>query len=183
MRRSDASLMTARLNSSEAIAIWHRFEQSRPPFEYQAHRHLCELYLRAKDKAAAEHHRQLADKLWVSEDVEPPLFNGLLPHAMDADELALLQSKLQPLFQHTRAIWLCRDTPPSTANPPRWFLYVQAYDSWFMRLVGKLTVRRISMRPPAGGCWSGCRRGCMSIWRSASSDRTIAFRLIARAAA
>ncbi len=58
---------------------------------------------------------------------------------MDAAELALLQSKLQPLFQHTRAIWLCRDTPPSTANAPRWFLYVQAYDSWFMRLVGKLT--------------------------------------------
>ena len=70
---------------------------------------------------------------------EIPHIYGLFPHGMDAAELALLQSKLQPLFQHTRAIWLCRDTPPSTANPPRWFLYVQAYDSWFMRLVGKLT--------------------------------------------
>jgi Zn-dependent protease with chaperone function len=122
-----------------AIAIWHRFEQSRPPFEYQAHRHLSELYLRAEDNAAAEHHRQLADKLWASEGVESRWFNGLFPHAMDAAELALLQSKLQPLFQYARAIWLCRNTPPGTTNPPRWFLYVKSYDSWFMRMVGKLT--------------------------------------------
>jgi hypothetical protein len=58
---------------------------------------------------------------------------------MDASELALLHTTLQPLFQHARAIWLCRDTPPDAPTSPRWFLYVAAYDSWFMRLVGRLT--------------------------------------------
>jgi Zn-dependent protease with chaperone function len=122
-----------------ATSIWHRI--SRPPFvsEYQAHRHLCELYLRVGDKLTAEHYRQIADQLWAEGDVGQSVSKGLFPHGMDASELTLLQSTLQPLFQHTRAIWLCRDTPPATSNSPRWFLYVQAYDSWFMRWVGKLT--------------------------------------------
>lgn len=63
-----------------------------------------------------------------------------------------LQSKLQPLFQHTR-IWLRRDTPSSTANPPRWYLYVQASDSWFMRLVGKLTGEEDANVPVWKGAW------------------------------
>lgn len=122
-----------------AIALWHRINQSPSFSEYQLHRHLCELALRAGDKAVAERHRQIADTLWVSADAEQPLSEGPLPHLMDASELALLHGNLQPLFQHARAIWLCRSTPPDTANPPRWFLYVRAYDSPFMRLVGKLT--------------------------------------------
>ncbi|OCJ02018.1 peptidase M48 [Agrobacterium sp. 13-626] len=122
-----------------AISIWHRISQNSSSSEYQAHRHLCELYLRLGDKPAAEHHRQIADQLWAGEDVGQSVSKGLFPHGMDASELALLQGTLQPLFQHARAIWLCRDTPPDTASPPRWFLYVQAYDSWFMRLVGRLT--------------------------------------------
>jgi Zn-dependent protease with chaperone function len=126
-------------NIDEAITLWHRIRHDRSSSKYQVHRHLCELYLRARDKAAAEHHRQIADKLWTGEDVKQPEFTGPFPHGMDASELALLQGKLQPLFQHARAIWLCRDTPPSMANPTRWFLYVRAYDGWFMRLVGRLT--------------------------------------------
>lgn len=122
-----------------AIALWYRIAQGRPSSEYQPHRHLCELYLRAGDKAAAEHHRQIADELWASEDAGPPDITGPFPHGMDAFELALLQSKLQPLFQHARAIWLCRGKSAETANSPRWLLYVQAYDDWFMRLVGKMT--------------------------------------------
>lgn len=96
-----------------------------------------ELRRRARDPVPARH-RQIADQLWASEERQP-IFEGLFPHEMDASEFTLLQSKLQPLFKHARAIWLCRDTPPGTANPPRWFLDVQAYDSWFMRVVGKLT--------------------------------------------
>lgn len=122
-----------------AISIWLRISRSPSASEYQAHRHLGELYLRVGDKPAAEHHRQIADQLWTEEDVGQPVSKGLFPHGMDTSELTLLQSTLQPLFQHAHAIWLCRDTPPDTASPPRWFLYVQAYDSWFMRLVGRLT--------------------------------------------
>ncbi|QND45580.1 M48 family metalloprotease (plasmid) [Rhizobium lusitanum] len=122
-----------------AISIWHRIGQPPSSSEYKAHRHLCELYLWMGDKPAAEHHRQIADQLWAGEDVGQSVSKGLFPHGMDASELTLLQGTLQPLFQHARAIWLCRDTPPGTASQPRWFLYVQAYDSWFMRLVGKLT--------------------------------------------
>ncbi|MBB5539479.1 hypothetical protein [Rhizobium giardinii] len=131
--------LAQRGNIHEAISLWHHIGQNPSSSEYQAHRQLCELYLRAGEKAAAEQHRQIADQLWASEDKRQLDFAGLFPHEMDASELTLLQSKLQPLFQHARAIWLCRDTPSSTANPPRWYLYVQAYDSWFMRLVGKLT--------------------------------------------
>ncbi len=29
--------------------------------------------------------------------------------------------------------------PSDASAPPRWFLYVAAYDSWFMRLIGRLT--------------------------------------------
>ncbi|MEZ2223297.1 M48 family metalloprotease [Rhizobium sp. RCC_161_2] len=122
-----------------AISIWNRISQSPSTSEYHAHRHLCELYLRVGDKSVAEHHRQIADQSWADENVNPPVSKGLFPHGMDTSELTLLQSTLQPLFQHARAIWLCRDTPPATSNSPRWFLYVQAYDSWFMRWVGKLT--------------------------------------------
>lgn len=124
----------------EATSIWHRISQHPASSHYQAHRHLCELRLRMGDKVAAERHRQIADQLWTSQDVGQSERKGLLPHGMDASELALLQSKLLPLFQHARAIWLCRDIPPTTPNPPQWFLYIQAYDSWFMRLVGNLTV-------------------------------------------
>ncbi|MBB3609418.1 M48 family metallopeptidase [Rhizobium sp. BK602] len=121
-----------------AISIWQRIGQSASSSAYQAHRQLCELYLRVGDKAA-EHHRQIADQLWTSEDARQSSAKGLHPHGMEASELALLQGTLQPLFQHARAIWLCRDTPAATPDPPRWFLYIQAYDSWFMRLAGKLT--------------------------------------------
>ena len=124
-----------------AIALWHRIEQGRPSSSstYQTHRRLCELYLRAGDKSAAERHRRIADELWASEDAGQSDITGPFPHGMDASELALLQSRLQPLFQHARAIWLCRGRSAGTANSPQWLLYVQAYDDWFMRLVGKLT--------------------------------------------
>lgn len=122
-----------------AISAWHRIGANPSSSEYQAHRHLCELYLRAGDTLAAEQHRQIADLTWTGDDGSQPACDDLFPHGMHASELALLQEKLQPLFQHARAIWLCRDTSPDTANPPRWFLYVQAYDGWFMRMVGRLT--------------------------------------------
>ena len=130
-------------DSHEAIALWHSIGQpSSSSFQVRAHRRLCELYLRQGDKAAAEDHRHIADRLWASEEVRQPAAAGLFPHGMEASELALLQSKLQPLHQHARAIWLCRDTPPSSQKPTRWFLYVEAYDGWFMRLVGRLTGER-----------------------------------------
>ncbi|MGO4703701.1 M48 family metalloprotease [Dyella sp. 2RAB6] len=122
-----------------AIAAWHRIGAIPSSSEHRAHRHLCELYLRAGDASAAERHRQVADLAWTGGDGSRPAGDDLFPHGMQATELALLREKLQPLFQHARAIWLCRDTPPETADPPRWFLYVQAHDSWFMRLVGRLT--------------------------------------------
>jgi Zn-dependent protease with chaperone function len=124
---------------AEAIVIWHRIRQDAPSLAYQAHRRLCELYLRTGNQTEAERHRHIADKLWSSEETEQPKAGGPFPHGMDASELTLLQGTLQPLFQHARAIWLCRETPPGTANPGRWFLYVQAYDGWFLRLVGRLT--------------------------------------------
>ncbi|KJF72859.1 M48 family metalloprotease [Agrobacterium arsenijevicii] len=122
-----------------AISLWHRIGQNPSSRQYQVHRHLCELHLRTGDKVAAEHHRQVADRLWTDDDAGQSIFEGLHPHGMDAAELTLLQTTLQPLFQHARAIWLCRDTPPDAPTPPRWFLYVEAYDGWFMRLVGRLT--------------------------------------------
>jgi len=122
-----------------SIALWHRIAPGRSSSEYQAHRRLCELYLRAGDKTAAERHRQIADELWASEDAEPSDIASPSPHGMDASELALLQGKLQPLFQHARAVWLCRGKSAETASSPRWLLYVQAHDGWFMRLVGKMT--------------------------------------------
>ncbi|WP_261330614.1 M48 family metallopeptidase [Rhizobium leguminosarum] len=123
----------------QAISLWHRIGQNPSSSEYRVHRHLCELFLRAGDKVVAERHRQIADQLWTSQGAKQPRFDDLHPHGMDASELTLLQGTLQPLFPHARAIWLCRDTPPGTENPPRWLLYIQAYDGWFMRLVGKLT--------------------------------------------
>ncbi|MBN6151951.1 M48 family metalloprotease [Xanthomonas sp. AmX2] len=120
-----------------AIALWQRIEQDRRSCGYQAHRRLCELNLRAGDAPAAERHRQVADGLWAGEAAEPAA--GPAAHAMDASELALLQGRLQPVFQHARAVWLCRDASPGMADSPRWLLYVQAHDGWFMRLVGKLT--------------------------------------------
>lgn len=122
-----------------AISLWHRISHDASSSEYQAHRQLCELYLRLGDRMAAERHRQIADRLWTGSDGSRPAFEGFFPHGMHASELALLQEKLQPLFQHARAIWLCRDTPPGTAELPRWVLYIQAYEAWFMRMVGKLT--------------------------------------------
>ncbi|SNB85173.1 Zn-dependent protease with chaperone function [Agrobacterium sp. 719_389] len=123
------------------ISLWRRIGLSRSFPRYRFHRHLCELLLRAGDKAAAEQHRQIADRLWTSEDTVRSTSNStdLHPHGLDVSELALLQDTLHPLFQHAHAIWLCRDTPPDTPDPTRWFLYVQAYDSWFMRLIGQLT--------------------------------------------
>lgn len=126
-------------NIHEAMSLWHRIGRNPSSSEYQVHRHLCELCLRAGDKPVAERHRQIADQLWTREGARQPGFQNLHPHGMDASELTLLQGTLQPLFQHARAIWLCRDTPPGTVSPPRWLLYVQAYDGWFMRLIGKLT--------------------------------------------
>ncbi|MFC4761816.1 M48 family metalloprotease [Dyella koreensis] len=122
-----------------AISAWHCISANPSSPEYRVHLHLCELYLRAGDTLAAERHRQIADLAWAGGDGSRPADDVLFPHDMQASELALLQEKLQPLFQHARAIWLCRDTQPDTADPPRWFLYVQAHDGWFMRLVGRLT--------------------------------------------
>lgn len=120
-----------------AIALWQRIEQDPRSCAYQAHRRLCELRLRAGDAPAAERHRQVADGLWAGDGAEPAA--GPVAHGMDASELALLQGSLQPLFQHARAVWLCRDASPGGADSPRWLLYVQAHDGGFMRLVGKLT--------------------------------------------
>ncbi len=142
----DAALLQLKADDLEqagdipgVISLWHRISQNPSSSEYQIHRRLCELHLRAGDKTAAEHHRQAADRSWTSDDAGRLIFEGLHPHGMDVSELALLHTTLQPLFQHARAIWLCRDTPPDALTPPRWFLYVAAYDSWFMRLVGRLT--------------------------------------------
>jgi hypothetical protein len=57
-----------------------------------------------------------------------------IPHFSSA-----LHSVLQPLFAHARSVWLCRYTPTNIPDAPRWFLYVEAYDAWFMRIVGRLT--------------------------------------------
>ncbi|TKV73169.1 M48 family metalloprotease [Rhizobium sp. AU243] len=124
-----------------AMSLWHRIGRNPSFSRYRFHRHLCELCLRVGDRPAAEQHRQIADRLWTSEDAVRSASNhaGLHPHGLEASELTLLQGTLHPLFQHAHAIWLCRDTPPGAPDPTRWFLYVQAYDGWFMRLVGKLT--------------------------------------------
>ncbi len=89
-----------------AISLWYRIGQNPSSSEYLIHRRLCELHLRAGDKAAAERHRQAADRLWTCEDAERLICEGLHPHGLDASELTLLQNTLKPLFQHARAIWL-----------------------------------------------------------------------------
>ncbi len=122
-----------------AIALWQRIDQNSSTSAYQAHRRLCELCLRAGDKQAAEPHRRAADSLWPSEDAGLFVVKEYFPHGMDKTELALLHSVLQPLFSRARAVWLCRDKPPSSSSPPLWFLYIEAYDGWLMRLVGRLT--------------------------------------------
>nr|WP_298097915.1 M48 family metalloprotease [uncultured Shinella sp.] len=122
-----------------AIALWFRISRDPSASAYTAHRHLCELCLRSGDRQGAECHRRSADALWMGEHAAQSISPGRFAHGMEASELALLQGALQPLFAHARAIWLCRDTQPHVPAQPRWFLYVEAYDGWFMRLVGRLT--------------------------------------------
>ncbi|MFK3781509.1 M48 family metalloprotease [Agrobacterium sp. NPDC089420] len=122
-----------------AIALWLRIGRDPSASPYTVHRHLCELYLRSGDRQEAERHRRSADDLWANEDAAQPLSIDRFAHGMQASELALLQGALQPVFAHARAIWLCCDTPPHGPTPTRWFLYIEAYDGWFMRLIGRLT--------------------------------------------
>ncbi|MGY5776257.1 M48 family metalloprotease [Rhizobium sp. LEGMi135b] len=142
----DPMLLQLRANDLErngdvggAIALWHRIGENSPASAYAVHRRLCELCLQAGDKVTAEHHRHVADKLWTGQDVGPSAPKDRFPHGMEASEAALLHGVLQPLFVHARSVWLCRDTPANIPDAPRWFLYVQAYDGWFMRTVGRLT--------------------------------------------
>lgn len=122
-----------------AMALWHRIGESSSASAHDAHRHLCELCLRAGDRAMAEYHRHVADKLWADQDAGRSTRADRFPHGMDTSEVALLHGVLQPLFAHARSIWLCRDTLADRPDAPRWFLYVEAYDGWFMRMVGRLT--------------------------------------------
>ncbi|NLS16439.1 M48 family metalloprotease [Rhizobium sp. P40RR-XXII] len=122
-----------------AIALWHRIGQNSSTSVYDVHRRLCELCLRTGDRVTAEHHRHVADKLWTGQDAGQFVLNEHFPHGMDASEVALLQGVLQPLFAHARSVWLCRDKPADRPDAPGWFLYVEAYDDWFMRMVGRLT--------------------------------------------
>ncbi|MFK0206498.1 M48 family metalloprotease [Agrobacterium sp. NPDC090283] len=122
-----------------AIALWLLIDRDPSASPYAVHRHLCELCLRSGDRQDAERHRRSADALWAGEDAAQFISIGRFAHGMQASELALLQGALQPLFAHARAIWLCCDTPPHGPAPTRWFLYIEAYDGWFMRLIGRLT--------------------------------------------
>lgn len=122
-----------------AIALWHRIGKNSPASAYAVHRRLCELCLRAGDRATAEYHRHVADELWTGQDARRSALKDRFPHGMEASEVALLHGVLQPLFAHARSVWLCRDTPANIPDASRWFLYVEAYDGWFMRMVGSLT--------------------------------------------
>ncbi len=122
-----------------AIALWHRISENSPASAYTAHRRLCELCLQAGDKVTAERHRHVADELWTGQDAGRSVPKEHFPHGMEVSELALLHGVLQPLFAHARSVWLCRDTPANLPDTPRWVLYIEAYDGWFMRMIGRLT--------------------------------------------